>query len=549
MSKTLSSLFLIIASFLTIGIGQPATAAEGRKGNLVTVQWLKRELGNNGVLVLDASPAQLYAAKHIPGAINADFISYGAQEAPLADMERRLQSWGVSAGKRIVIYDQGGTFWATRVFFDLYYYGFAADDLLVLDGGLAKWQEAGGPLTADPTPAPAQGSFRIRKVQEDARVRLPEFLVASGDPANHVLVEALEPSYHFGETKFFDRAGHVPNGVMLPSADFFNADKTFKPADEIRQMMTYLGIKPGQQVHSYCGGGVAASVPFFALKFILNYPTVKLYKESQMEWLRDDRELPLWTYDAPFLKRDMTWLQGWGSRMMRTYGVSRLSVVDVRPAEAYQQGHVPYAVNLPAEVFRSHVAHPAKLAELLGPSGVDPTDEAVIVSEGGLNPASALAFLMLEKLGQKRVSIMMESVDDWALSGFPLAKEATVVGARKTPQDLAVRAAVYPARPRQGVMITTPADTRGQYPKVFIASGKNVAAKPREGTVIHVPYTDLLNANGTPKAAKDLWKVLSKAGVPRYAEIVCFSDEPGEAAVNYFILKLMGYPDVKVWLV
>ena len=34
--------------------------------------------------------------------------------------------------------------------------------------------------------------------------------------------------------------------------------------------------------------------------------------------------------------------------------------------------------------------------------------------------------------------------------------------------------------------------------------------------------------------------------MPRYAEIVSFSDEPGEAAANYFILKLMGYPDVKV---
>jgi hypothetical protein len=29
---------------------------------------------------------------------------------------------------------------------------------------------------------------------------------------------------------------------------------------------------------------------------------------------------------------------------------------------------------------------------------------------------------------------------------------------------------------------------------------------------------------------------------------VSFSDDPGEAAANYFILKLMGYPDVKVLL-
>jgi 3-mercaptopyruvate sulfurtransferase SseA len=67
-----------------------------------------------------------------------------------------------------------------------------------------------------------------------------------------------------------------------------------------------------------------------------------------------------------------------------------------------------------------------------------------------------------------------------------------------------------------------------------------------EGKVIHVPYTELVNANGTPKAAKDIWAALTKAGVPRYAEIVSISDDPGEAAASYFVLKLMGYPDVKV---
>ena len=69
-----------------------------------------------------------------------------------------------------------------------------------------------------------------------------------------------------------------------------------------------------------------------------------------------------------------------------------------------------------------------------------------------------------------------------------------------------------------------------------------------EGKVVHVPYTELVKPDGTPKAAKDIWTVLSKAGVPRYAEIVSVSDDPGEAAVNYYLLKLMGYPDVKVML-
>ena len=95
-------------------------------------------------------------------------------------------------------------------------------------------------------------------------------------------------------------------------------------------------------------------------------------------------------------------------------------------------------------------------------------------------------------------------------------------------------------------MISAPTRTQGLYPKVFVASGKTVPAKVPDGKVIHVPYTDLLNADGTPKPASDIWTTLVKAGVPRYAEIICVADDPGEAAVNYFILKLMGYPDVKV---
>jgi 3-mercaptopyruvate sulfurtransferase SseA len=95
-------------------------------------------------------------------------------------------------------------------------------------------------------------------------------------------------------------------------------------------------------------------------------------------------------------------------------------------------------------------------------------------------------------------------------------------------------------------VVVTDSATQGLYPKVYIASGKSLPAKVPDGKVIHVPYTDLVDAKGAPKAAKDIWVTLVKAGVPRYAEIVSISDDPGEAAANYFILKLMGYPDVKV---
>jgi 3-mercaptopyruvate sulfurtransferase SseA len=333
---------------------------------------------------------------------------------------------------------------------------------------------------------------------------------------------------------------------LLPSADFYNPDKTFKSPDEIERMMAYLGVRPEQQIYTYCGGGVAASVPFFALKFLLKYPTVKLYQESELGWLADERGLPYWTYDAPFLMRETSWLQFWGGRTIRMFGGARVSIVDVRPADAFAQGHVPFALNIPADVFRSHIARPDALAEILGPAGVNASHEAVVMSGAGLTKDAALAFVLLDELGQKKVSVFVDSMDRWAKLGFAVRTEATVVGPKKAPQDLSIPPTTYPGTARKGVIILDPMSSQGAYPKAFIASGKDVPAGAPDGKVVHVPYTDLLNADGTPKAAKDIWNILAKAGVPRYAELVCFSDDPGEAAVNYFVLKLMGFPDIKV---
>jgi thiosulfate/3-mercaptopyruvate sulfurtransferase len=535
MSKFLNTCFLLSVAG-SLFLAQPSSAAEAVNGNLVSVKWLEKNLNDPNVVILDASATQTYAAKHIPRAVSVDLYTwYGVHEVPVASMEKLFQSWGVSPGKKIVVYDQGASFLATRLFYSLYYFGYPEKDLFVLDGGLSKWQAEGLEVTKDVTPVATKGSFTIKKINEDVRVRLPEVLTGSGEPDKTVLVEALGADWHFGQVVAFNKPGHIPNGVLLPSADLYNPDKTFKSPEEIKKMLDYLGIKPDQQIYTYCGGGVAASAPFFALKFMANYPKVKLYTESEMGWLSDERDLPYWTYDAPFLMREAKWLQFWGGPMIRTFGGADVSIVDVRPADAFNQGHIPFAINLSAEQFKSRIGSPERLAADLGQAGVNATHEAVVISGGGITKESALAFVMLEKLGQKKVSIFMDSMDKWTQLGLAVKKEPT-----------ALPATTYPANIRKDVVVADPQSTRGTFPKVFIASGKDVPAAAHDGTVVHVPYTDLLTADGTPKPAKDIWNILTKAGVPRYAELVCFSDDPGEAAVNYFVLKLMGYPDIKV---
>jgi len=534
----------------------PAVAAP--TDHLVDAAWLQKNLESRDLLVLDTSPRPMHARAHIPGAVHVDVMmfmlaSFSGRDVSVQELERMYQVVGIDPARKIVIYDQGGSWLAPRLFFQLVYHGFPAERLAILDGGMAKWQADGHPVAKDATAPPKPGSFKVSRVNEHERTRPAELVAASGDRKANVLVDAMGTENHYGAGAF-GMGGHIPYAVSMPAEDFYNADKTFKSPEEIRRMAALFGIRPDQEIHAHCGGGGAAAVPYFALKHLAGHSKVKLSVESQMGWLMDDRNLPFWTYAAPAMMRDTEWLGMWGGPMLRMYGVSRVSVVDVRAPAAYAQGHVPFAVSVPGETFRGQASDPRKMAELLGASGIDPSHEAVVVSGGGLTRDAALAYVTLERLGQKKVSILMdsleslESLDKMTRLKLGVTKEATIVGKPAKPTDMAVPPAKYTATLKEGVTLADAKATGGAYPKVFIASGKALPSRAVEGKVVHVPYTELLNPDGTPRAAKDIWAILTKAGVPRYAELVSFSDDPGEAAANYFILKLMGYPDVKVLL-
>lgn len=556
--KMLRATWLAFLMLVALGAGlwapRPAFAADeavsAPKGRLVSAEWLKGQLGRPDLLLLDASMTPAHKAAHIPGAVGVDLYRYGPREATAAEWEQRLQAWGLSPGQRIVVYDEGGSMMGPWLFFELLHAGVPPENLYLLDGGLHRWRAVAGTVTQEATPPPARGSVKVGALQEAVRVRLPEVFAASGaagSGAGFALIEALEPDWHFGGAAFFDRAGHIPNAVMAPTGDFYNADKTFKSAEDIRRMMGYLGIGPAQQVLTYCGGGVAATVPFFALKYIADFPRVRVYKESQREWLADERGLPVWTYSAPFQWRESRWLAGWGSRMLRMYSVVNISIIDVRPPEAFRQGHLPFAVNVPASVFRQHARSPARLAEALAQAGVKAGDEAVVFSDAGLTPDAALAYLLLERAGQKKVSVFADSLDRWAELGFEVERPAPAAAAAGPATAPAATSATYAAKPRGEAFVLDAASTRGVYSKVYVASGRATPANVPDGKVVQVPFSDLVTAGGAPKPAKDLWTAISKAGVPRYAEVVLFADDPAEAAANYFLFKLMGFPDVKVW--
>jgi thiosulfate/3-mercaptopyruvate sulfurtransferase len=497
---------------------------------LIDATTLRQQMGSaSAPLLLDASPTPRFQKAHIPGAVSADFYVYGMNPGDTAAMQQRLRRWGVSQdpGQKIVIYDAGADNTAARVYFDLLAHGVPASRLQLLDGGLHQWQQQGGAVQPGAGAKPAEGNFQAQEPKAQLGATLSEFVSLSGQPAKGRLVEALEPQYYYGGEKMFQRGGHVPNALMLPWRDLFNEDKTFKKPEEIAKQLSHLGLRADQPAISYCGGGVAAAVPFFAMRALLDWPQARLYVGSQREYLMDERQLPLQTYADPSLLRDRAWLSGWNNPLLRMFNASHITVLDLRGAEAFAKERLPGAINLPFAEWRALRNNPAGLAEKLSAAGARPDRELVLVSDrSGLSSDKALALLMLNELGHRRASLLSESVDDWALAGGEM---------EKGPAKPAMPGGAWAAAAK--VSTQSPASSM---PSLRVDIGAGLA--PLDGRSVPLQLTQLLQANGEPKSAYLLWEALQAAGVDRYANLQIRAADPADAATAHALLRLAGYP-------
>ena len=261
---------------------------ESTVDSLVTTAWLAEHLDDPDVRVLDvrgfvyhneapdgtmvvtyeAARAD-YDAGHIPGAAFVDWTAdivdpddpVPVQVAPPARLARFFGSLGLTPATHVVVYDQTGSTLATRLWWVLTYAGHARAALL--DGGFARWQAEGRPVTTDvPTFTPTIYEPRI---QADRRVTAEQTLAASQAGAA-LLIDARAPEQWRGEVVRSGRAGHIPGAVNLPSAQLFKPEGGLRSDEELRAILESVGVTPETPVIAYCGGGVAATGVLFALE-------------------------------------------------------------------------------------------------------------------------------------------------------------------------------------------------------------------------------------------------------------------------------------------
>jgi len=275
---------------------------------LVDTEWLQDHLEDPDVRVVDIRgyvkktdlgggrqsaeylPArEEYDGAHVPGAVYVDWTRditdpdnpVPAQVAPPDRFAGLMGSLGIGDDTHVVVYDHTGGQFATRLWWALTYYGH--DRVSVLDGGWNKWTAEGRPTTTEvPNPAPATFTPKTRP---GWRREAEEVLSASRTGEALVLDARDEGQYTGAVTRGEGRAGHVPGARHLHADGLFGPDGTFLSDEDLEEKLREAGVPEDREapVVAYCNGGVAATVPLFALHR-LGYHKLANYDGSWNEW-------------------------------------------------------------------------------------------------------------------------------------------------------------------------------------------------------------------------------------------------------------------------
>ncbi len=275
---------LVLAAALAAGYARP--------DQLVETEWVAAHAADTNLRIVDMRRSG-YQAGHLPEAVYlAPEAIREANSAPTflpspAAFKAMMETLGISDSTRVIVYDESGIY-APRLWWILNYFGHP--NVAVVNGGWRKWTTEERPTpTAEP---------RLRAAQFTPRPQ-PKWLATAADvvaaidkPGTKIVDARTEREIGGAPQANIKRGGFVPSSIPVYYEELLDPTKrTFRSADEIKQIYESRGILPSHQVIVYCLVGMRASVDIFALHLI-GYDNLRNYYGAWEEWGNRD-DLPL----------------------------------------------------------------------------------------------------------------------------------------------------------------------------------------------------------------------------------------------------------------
>jgi len=262
---------------------------------LVTIAWVREHLDDEKVRFLEVDvDTDSYASGHLPGATGVNW------KTQLTDSVRRdlvsreelqalLRDAGVDDDTTIVLYGDNNNWFAAWAYWQLRYHGL--DNVRLLDGGRAKVEADGLPLTTD-TPTHRTGSITLPSTTREELRAYRQQVVDGLGAEGRSLVDVRSPEEYRGELaapahlpqEAAQRKGHIPGAVNVPWSSAVAEDGTFKPIDQLRELYAGKGVSGEGEVVAYCRIGERSSHTWFVLHELLGYRDVRNYDGSWTEY-------------------------------------------------------------------------------------------------------------------------------------------------------------------------------------------------------------------------------------------------------------------------
>jgi thiosulfate/3-mercaptopyruvate sulfurtransferase len=273
---------------------------------LVSAVQLCSLVGRGGIRILDAtytmsnSPVRAedgFVKRRIAGAsfFDVDRVSDHSSALPhmLPDASffaAELERLGIKPDDLVVVYGQNDmimgaarAWWMFRVF--------GHERVVVLDGGLPAWLEAGYAVDDSATPLEyPQSTYEILRTDYDLVVGLEEMRALSENALCPILDARPKPRFDGtqDEPRAGLRRGHIPHSLNVPAGSLVVAETgILKSAEELSHILKTAGLdvheNKGARIVLTCGSGVTACLIALAL-YSLGMKKCAVYDGSWSEW-------------------------------------------------------------------------------------------------------------------------------------------------------------------------------------------------------------------------------------------------------------------------
>ena len=262
--------------------------------SLVSTQWVADHGGDANVRLVEVDVDTVaYEQGHIAGAVGWNWQTQLQQTVrrdliSKEEIEKLLGESGIDNDTTVVLYGDNNNWFAAWAYWQLKYYGHA--DVRLMNGGRARWESDGRPLTTDVSSHEAK-SYSASEPNEDIRA-YRDYVLAATNEGNIALVDVRSPDEFSGALlappnlpqEGSQRGGHIPGASNIPWASAVDEDGTFKSAEALKELYGAQGIDGSRETIAYCRIGERSSHTWFVLSEILGFDNVRNYDGSWTEW-------------------------------------------------------------------------------------------------------------------------------------------------------------------------------------------------------------------------------------------------------------------------